>query len=77
MRNPFWRLQFDRCALWIALKDESGWELAEYGAAIAIVLLGLTAGVHTFASGVNSAMTYFAGQIGNMSSVSSRINGQR
>jgi pilus assembly protein Flp/PilA len=39
------------------VKDEQGQDLVEYAAVIVIVVLGLTAGMHTLANAINNAMT--------------------
>jgi Flp pilus assembly pilin Flp len=50
------------------VNDERGQDLVEYAAVIVIVVLGLTAGMHTLADAINNAMTnigsYINAQIG-------------
>jgi Flp pilus assembly pilin Flp len=43
--------------IWKLVKDEQGQDLVEYAAVIVIVVLGLTAGMHSLASAINNAMT--------------------
>jgi Flp pilus assembly pilin Flp len=43
--------------IWKLVKDERGQDLVEYAAVIVIVVLGLTAGMHTLANEINNAMT--------------------
>ncbi|HEY6346214.1 MAG TPA: Flp family type IVb pilin [Bryobacteraceae bacterium] len=43
--------------IWKLVKDEQGQDLVEYAAVIVIVVLGLTAGMHTLANAINNAMT--------------------
>ena len=43
--------------IWRLLQDEHGQDLVEYAAVIVIVVLGLTAGMHTLASAINNAMS--------------------
>jgi Flp pilus assembly pilin Flp len=54
--------------VWKVAKDEHGQDLVEYAAVLVIVVLGLTAGMHTIANAINNAMTnigtYISQQIG-------------
>lgn len=73
MRNPVLKLHCNWPALSAALKNENGWDMAEYTAAIMIVALGLTAGVSGLAGAVNNVMTYVVSIISNMGSFGSEI----
>lgn len=42
--------------LWDVCKEEGGQDLVEYAAVISLVVLGITAGMTTLASGINTAM---------------------
>jgi Flp pilus assembly pilin Flp len=46
-----------------AIKDEQGQDLVEYAAVISLVVLGITAGMSTLASGINDAMTTVSGRV--------------
>jgi pilus assembly protein Flp/PilA len=48
-----------------ALKDESGQDLVEYALVIAVVCLGIIAGMNTLANGINTAMTTLSGNLNN------------
>ena len=54
--------------IWKLVKGEQGQDLVEYAAVIVIVVLGLTAGMHTLANAINNAMsnvgTYISSIIG-------------
>ena len=54
--------------IWKLAKEERGQDLVEYAAVIVIVVLGLTAGMHTLANAINNAMSnignYINAQIG-------------
>ena len=56
MRNACLKLFVRGQMLWNALKEEHGQDLVEYAAVISIIILGVTAGMSTLASGINSAM---------------------
>lgn len=64
MKNSFLKLYVMSQTLWNTLKEENGQDLVEYAAVISLVVLGITAGMTTLASGINTAMA----------SVSTRIN---
>lgn len=64
MRNKIMRLYVKGQMLKNALKEEHGQDLVEYAAVIALVVLGITAGMTTLANGINTAMN----------SVSTKIN---
>jgi Flp pilus assembly pilin Flp len=48
-----------------ALKDEQGQDLVEYAAVIVLIVLALTSGMNTLASGINNAMTAVSSKISN------------
>ena len=56
MQNTFVKLCVKSQILWNTLKDENGQDLVEYAAVIVLVVLALTGGMSTLASGINSAM---------------------
>lgn len=57
MRNAMLNLYVRSQVLRQALKDEHGQDLVEYALVIAVVCLGITAGMGTLANGINNAMT--------------------
>jgi Flp pilus assembly pilin Flp len=63
MQNKFLKLYAGAQALKNALKSEDAQDLVEYAAVIMIVVLGLTAGMHTLATGINTAMSSVVTQI--------------
>jgi Flp pilus assembly pilin Flp len=68
MGNSILKLCIRGQTVWKLVKDEHGQDLVEYAAVLVIVALGLTAGMHTLANAINSAMTnigtYISQQIG-------------
>jgi Flp pilus assembly pilin Flp len=52
--------------LWKLVQDEQGQDLVEYAAVVVIVVLGLTAGMHTLANAINNAMTNVGSYINNV-----------
>jgi len=48
-----------------AIKEEHGQDLVEYAAVIALVVLGLAAGMTTLANGINTAMTTVSTKVQN------------
>lgn len=64
MSNNILKLYTKGQMIWSTLKEENGQDLVEYAAVISLVVLGITAGMTTLASGINTAMA----------SVSTRIN---
>jgi len=57
MRKAILKLYVKGQILWNTLKEDEGQDLVEYAAVIMIVVLGLTAGMNTLASGINTVMT--------------------
>ena len=56
MQNSFLKVYVMSQTLWNTLKEENGQDLVEYAAVISLVVLGITAGMTTLASGINTAM---------------------
>jgi pilus assembly protein Flp/PilA len=52
-------------ALVQSLKNESGQDLVEYALVIAVVCLGIIAGMGTLANGINTAMVTLSGNLNN------------
>jgi Flp pilus assembly pilin Flp len=75
MRSLMLIFSLKRHLLWSAVKDEDGWDPAEYAAVLLIVGLALTAGVGTLASGINNAVGYFVTQVSAMGSGGAQIRG--
>jgi pilus assembly protein Flp/PilA len=63
MRNKFLKLYVKAKVMVDMLKDESGQDLVEYAAVIALVVLAATAGMQTLANGINAAMGSLSTQI--------------
>jgi pilus assembly protein Flp/PilA len=63
MRNTFLKLYVKAKVMVDMLKDESGQDLVEYAAVIALVVLAATAGMQTLANGINAAMGSLSTQI--------------
>jgi Flp pilus assembly pilin Flp len=45
------------------IREDQGQDLVEYAAVISLVVLGITAGMNTLASGINDAMTAVAAKV--------------
>jgi Flp pilus assembly pilin Flp len=56
MRKAILKLYVKGQILWNTLKEDEGQDLVEYAAVIMIVVLGLTAGMNTLATGINNVM---------------------
>ncbi len=65
MRNKIMQLYVKAQMLKNALKEEHGQDLVEYAAVISLVVLGITAGMTTLASGINNAMNAVSTKINN------------
>lgn len=63
MRNTLLKLYVKSQVLWGTIKEENGQDLVEYAAVIAIVVLGLTAGMGTLANGINAVMVSVSDKI--------------
>jgi len=63
MRKAILKLYVKGQILWNTLKEDEGQDLVEYAAVIMIVVLGLTAGMNTLASGINTVMNNVVNKI--------------
>jgi pilus assembly protein Flp/PilA len=52
----------------LAVKDENGQDLVEYGLVLVLVCLAATAGMNTLASGINTAMTNISAKLSTYTS---------
>lgn len=65
MRSSLLRLYVKCKVLTLAVQEEHGQDLVEYAAVIALVVLGLTAGMTTLANGINTATGSLSNSINN------------
>jgi Flp pilus assembly pilin Flp len=63
MRNTILKIYVNAQTLWSTLKEDHGQDLVEYAAVIALVVLALTGGMNTLATGINGAMTGLSAKI--------------